>query len=246
MKKVYVVLCLLLISFFFADYAYSLDGTEIMGKVKSLKKPVTVNQSAVLLVLKKGRKDILRFSGIFKDYGFESRMRIEFNQGSKMKFLVVNKKSGESLQWLKLSSGRIRQVPRGEQGNPWLNSHFYNIDIGGARMNQKMKYKLLGEKVVDSVDCYRIESRGAASGVYSKTLIYVGKNDFVIRRIEFFERGFHTKTLTMYKIQKISGIYTPRKIVMARMDGKGKSIIYIKTINYNTRVADFKLKRSGL
>jgi|GEM_PF-1324077 len=246
MKKIYVVLALFVISFLSVDDANALNGTQIMHKTKSLKKPATISQSAVLLILKGGRKDVLRFNGIFKDYGFESRMRIEFNQGSRMKFLVVNKKNGGSLQWLKLSSGRIRQVPRGEKANPWLNSHFYNIDIGGARMNQKMQYKLLGEGVVDSADCYRIESRGGTSGVYSKSIIYVGKNDFVVRRVEFFERGLHTKTLTMYKIKKISGIYTPRKIVMKRTDGKGKSIIYIKTINYNVRVADSKLKRSGL
>lgn len=246
MKKIYVLFLISAILFFAVDYLYALNGNQIMNRVRSLQKPKTINQSAVLLILKGGRKEILRFNGIFKDYGSESRMRIEFNQGSRMKFLVVNKKSGESLQWLKLSSGRIRQVPRGEKANPWLNSHFYNIDIGGAQMNREMKYKLVGEGVADNVDCYRIDSRGGTSGVYSKSIIYVGKNDFVIRRVELFERGRHTKTLTMYKIKKISGIYTPRKIVMERTDGKGKSIIYIKTIDYDARVADFKLKRSGL
>jgi hypothetical protein len=62
----------------------------------------------------------------------------------------------------------------------------------------------------------------------------------------FYEKGSHSKTLRIEKIQVISGIYTPRKMVMERTDGKGKSLLYIKSIQYNIPVSDTVLKREAL
>ena len=85
--------------------------------------------------------------------------------------------------------------------------------------------------------------------MYSKAIIYLRKSDYVIVRIEFFEKGKHTKTLRNEKIQKIQGIYTPRKVVMEKYkNGKllGKSFLYIKSVKYNVKVSDQSFKREAL
>lgn len=223
----------------------SMTADQIMKKVRALKKPSTVKQTSALLIIKEGRRDVYYFSGIYRDYGSESRMRITFKKGSRMEFLVVNRKGKGSRQWLKLSNGKIRQVPRGEKGASWLNSHFYNVDIGGGTTRNAFSYRLLGSVKVDGIDCYRIIGKGDPDGVYSSSIIYAGKSDYVIRKVELYEKGRHTKTLIMQKIQKVSGIYTPRKITMERADGRGKSIFYIKSIQYNVPVKDYRLRRAG-
>lgn len=245
MKKILIVTTVLFTIFSGVNSSFAIDGKEIMEKVKALKKPMTIIQSAVLLIVKGERRDVLKFDGIFKDYGNESRVRIMFKEGTSMEFLVVHEKGGGSTQWLKLSNGRIRQVPQGEKGNTWLNSHFYNVDIGGVTERQNVTYTLLGEGEVEGVPCYRIQGSGNPNGVYSSSILYVGKDDYIVRRVELFEKGKHTKTLILEKIENISGISTPRKITMERADGLGKSIIYIKSINYNSPVSDNELKRSG-
>ena len=63
--------------------------------------------------------------------------------------------------------------------------------------------------------------------------------------VDFYEKGIHTKTITFEKIEKISGIFTPRKLVMERTDGKGKSILYVVSIKYDVPVPDSKLKRES-
>ncbi len=225
--------------------AWALTGRQIMEKNDRLKKPRTSIQESVLLIIKGYAKTKKTFKGISKKYGKKTRKRIIFSYPTRMQFLVWDEPGRDSIQWVKLSSGKVRKIASSEKNKPWVNSHFYNEDISERNIDD-YKYKLIGEATINGTACYKVESRKKRGvKVYSKGIIYVGKKDFVIRRIELYERGRHTKTLTLYKIEKISGIYTPRKGVMERTDGKGKSILYIKSVRYNVPVSDHQLKRES-
>ncbi|MBN2041810.1 MAG: outer membrane lipoprotein-sorting protein [Spirochaetes bacterium] len=244
-RFIYAVLAGIVSVILIGDNAYALNGREIMEKNDALKKPGTSMQTSVLLIVKGNKKEKKEFSGIMKKYGKNTRSRISFSYPTRLEFLVWDEPGNDSLQWIKLSSGRVRKIASSDKGKPWVNSHFYNEDIGDTDIDD-YSYKLIGEGKADNIPCYKIESvKIHGTKVYSKSIVYISKNDYTRRKVEFFEKGSHTKTITFEKIEKIDGIYTPRKLVMERTDGKGKSILYVASIKYDVPVSDAKLKRES-
>jgi hypothetical protein len=202
-------------------------------------------QKNVLLIIKGDREEKKEMESIMKKSGKNTRKRISFSFPTKMEFLVWDEPGTDSRQWIRLSSGRVRKIASSDKGNPWMNSHFYNEDISDSDIND-FSYRLVGEANVDSIPCYQVESiKRNGTPVYSKTIAYVAKSNFVMHRVDFYEGGVHTKTLTMNNIEDISGILTSRKMIMERTDGKGKSIIYLQSIKYNVPVQEDSLKRES-
>jgi hypothetical protein len=225
--------------------SWALTGREIMEKNDRLKKGKTWVQESVLLIVKGASKIKKEFSGTSKRYGKKTRKRINFKYPTRMQFLVWDEPGSDSRQWVKLTSGKVRKIASSEKNKPWVNSHFYNEDISERNLDD-YSYRLAGEGDVGGIKCYKVESRKKrGTKVYSKGVIYVAQSDFVIRRIDLYERGRMTKVIRFLKIEKISGIYTPRKVEMKRTDGRGKSILYIKSVKYNLPVSNSLLKRES-
>jgi len=242
MKRIMFIISIIV---FTSASAFAVTGREIMGKNDSLKKYKTSRNKSVLLIIKDGRSEKKEYEGVGKRYGRELRLNMSFTYPTRLGFLVWDKPGRDKLQWLKLSSGKVRKVAASDKDKPWMNSHFYNEDIG-ERHIEDYEYKLLGEGNVMGVDCYRIKGvKTRGTRVYSKTVLYVGKNDWVIRKVEFYLRGMHVKTLRNERIEKINGIFTFRKIVMERTDGKGKSILYLRSVDYNRSISGNKFKRES-
>jgi hypothetical protein len=243
MKK---IIFITVISVLFATNSlFALTGREIMEKNDALKKPETSVQKCVLLIIKGDKQEKKEFEGIMKKYGKKSRTRISFSYPTRLEFLVWDEPGKDSQQWIKLTSGRVRKIATSDKDKPWVNSHFYNDDISDYDIDD-YTYKLIGEESLDGVECYKIEAvKNKGTIIYSKTIVYIGKSDYVRQRVDFFEKGRHTKTITFTNIEKISGIYTSRKAVMERTDGRGKSILYIQSVQYDVPVSDQKLNKES-
>lgn len=246
MKKQFYSIIITIVSFFLiAGGAFALTGREIMEKNDALKEPKTSMQKNVLLIVKGEKKEKKEFEGIMKKYGKNTRSRISFSFPTRLEFLVWDEPGTDSQQWIKLSSGRVRKIATSDKGKPWVNSHFYNEDIGDTDIDD-YSYKMLGEGEANNIQCYKVEAiKIKGTKVYSKSVIYISKKDYTKQRIDFFEKGIHTKTVTFEMMEKISDIFTPRKIVMERADGRGKSILYMQSVKYDVPVQDNKLNRES-
>jgi hypothetical protein len=228
MKHITAVLTTLI--FLLPAGSWAITGRGIMEKNDRLKKGKTWVQESVLLIIKGSSKIKKEFSGTSKRYGKKTRKRINFKYPTQMQFLIWDKPGSDSRQWVKLTSGKVRKIASSEKNKPWVNSHFYNEDIAERNIDD-YSYTLAGEADVNGTRCYKVESRKKrGTRIYSRGVIYVSKNDFVIRKIDFYERGRMTKVIRFLKIRKISGIYTPGKVVMERTVGRGKSILYLKPV----------------
>ncbi len=230
----------------------SLTGRQIMEKNDALPSAKTMQAYAYLFIFKGGCKSTKcairkEFTMQSKEYNTNNnRSLISFVRPTQLKFLTWSLQGGDNSQWIKPSRSKARKIASGDKGNSFVNSHFYYEDLGSRNIND-FRYRLIGTKKVGNDNCYVVQSiKKKNSRVYSKLHVYVRQTDFVIVRIDFFEKGRHTKTLYNEKIQRIQGIYTPRKAVMVRTDGKGKSILYMTKIQYNVPVSDTKLKPNNL
>jgi len=240
-----LILCLL----FSTKHILALSGEDIMNKNDDLPKPKTTKGYSILIIIKGGNQERKEFKILGKKYGLKTRLRISFVKPTKIELLTHSQYGKDDLQWLKLSSGTVRKIASSDKNSSFVNSHFYYEDIGDKDVDD-FSYEYLDDTSVDDEPCYKVKAvKKKGTKVYSKQIIYVKKSNFVILRVHFYENGIHTKTLRNEKIEIINGIYTPKKVVMEKYkNGKllGKSLLYIKSIQYNIGVSDQLLKRESL
>ena len=221
------------------------SALSIMEKSYAVPDGDSFQKNSVLLVIKSGRTEKKEFITLAKEYDRDWRNRIQFTYPSKMGFLIWDEPGEDSQQWIKLTSGKVRKIATSEKGKPWMNSHFYNQDISRTYI-EDYDYGLLGEEDVNEVACYKIKAQKIrGERVYSHSVLFIGKDDYLKHRIEFYENGLLSKTLELTNYETIDGIPTPRKMTMSRSDGKGKSILYVKDAAYGLNVDDRRLTREA-
>lgn len=247
-NKITLILSLLLILNSFSLVLESVSAESalsIMQKNDAIPEGEVFRKDSVLLVIKSGTTEKKEFISQGKEYDENRRICIQFNYPSKIGFLIWDEPGEDSQQWIKLSSGKVRKLAGSEKGKPWMNSHFYNQDIS-RNYYEDFEYTLIGEEMVADRDCYQIKAvRIRGEKIYSHSLIYIGKEDYYKYRVEYFEEGLLTKTLDFSNYETIQGIPTPRKLTMARSDGRGKSILYIRNANYDIQIDDRTLTREA-
>lgn len=242
MKKLLIISITLVTTFQLS----AMSGRQIMQKNDALPEAKSAKGSSLLVIMKGGRKIVKAFRTESKKYGERTRSRITFTRPTRIEFLTHSQPGSDSNQWIKLTSGKVRKIASSDKGNAFVNSHFYYEDIGDRDIDD-YNYKNIGEGSVDSQAVYKVQAvKKTGTKVYSKTVMYVRKSDYVVVQVDFYENGRHTKTLKNKNITKIQGIYTPRKVYMMRKDGSGGSLLQLKSIKYNVPVSDSRLKPAGL
>lgn len=241
----YIKIPAVLLGLIFTSGLYAENADEIMKKNDALPEGETMQREAVLLIVKSGKNEKKEFSGVSKIYGRKKRSRMQFTYPSKMGFLSWDIPGADNQQWIKLTNGKVRKIASSDKDKPWMNSHFAYEDIAENYIEDYV-YTLLGEAEVSGITCYKIESvKTRGQKVYSKRIIYIGKEDYLMYKVEYYEKGQHTKTLLLENYEAISGIMTARKLTMERTDGRGKSILYLKSVKYNVSVNDNELTQEA-
>lgn len=221
------------------------NGLAIMEKVYAVPEGESFQKSSILLIINSGKTEKKEFVTISKKNDRSWRSNLQFTFPARVGFLVWNDPGEDSHQWIKLSSGKVRKIATSEKSKPWMNSHFYNQDISRNYIEDS-EYTLMGEELMGEILCYKIRAeRTKGEKVYSYTNLYIGKEDYLRYRVEFFENGLMTKVLDYSNYELIDGIFTPRKLTMSRTDGLGKSVLYTKDVIYKMTVNDRELTREA-
>ncbi len=216
---------------------FARSALEIIQKNDALPSPSSSELSMALVIERGGAREIKEFTLRMKKVSSETRTRISFQKPTRIEFLSHSAAGIDTAQWIKLSSPVVRRIASGEKNSSFVNSHFYYADLETPEIAD-FKYSHLTEAKCGSDDCYKIRSeKKRGEKVYSHTDLYIRKSDYVLVQVDFYENERHTKTLLNEKIEWIQGIPTPRKTVMSRADGSGRSILYTRSIHHNTPLA---------
>jgi outer membrane lipoprotein-sorting protein len=244
MKKTAFTLTAIILMIGTAFGAFS--GREIMDKSEALKQPDTVKASVVMTIYKGDTVQEKEFEMTGKKSGKDDKVLITFTKPTKIKFLTHTHKKGDDDQWLMLTSGKVKRIASSERDQAFVNSHLYYEDMK-SRDIDGYNYQLIGEAKAVGEDCYKVEATPKDAGnVYSKAVFYVRKSDFFILRADIFKGGVFHKYVENYDIRLVNGILTPYHSVMYLADGKNRTELRMKTIEYNKSVSDSSLNKEVL
>lgn len=243
----------LLFSMFTASSLQAMTATQIMQKNRALAKPKT-SSASVRLTIKNGSAVVHKQFQIYtKQFGSETRSRINFSAPTRIQFLIYSKPGAASTQWLKTSTGRIRQVAAGDQAASWANSHFFYEDLKTDSLEHYRFERLsdatftMQDRSKTVLECYRIAAfPKSANAVYSKRILYIDKKELRIRRVIFYRNSRHIKTLSNYRFKTVNGVTAPGFVYMQPANRNDSySYLWLQNVQFNIPLSSALFRRSS-
>jgi outer membrane lipoprotein-sorting protein len=132
-------------------------------------------------------------------------------------------------QWLYLPSlKRVKRISSHNKSGPFVGSEFSYEDFTALELN-KFSYQYLREDMVDglAVDVISRSPRYENSG-YSKQIVFIDRDIFQIRKIEFYDRKDELlKTLDLQDYRQYANVWRAHKLLMVNhQTGKSTDLFY--------------------
>lgn len=236
MKKLLLSMILLLNSLF------ALDVQEIANRVKQGSDGYESAKSVMEMVLidqanNKSKRVMhsISFEDKQKDGENGDKSLMEFKTPLDVKgtkFLTHEKIKKNNNQWLYLPAlKRIKRITSKNKSGSFMGSEFSYEDISSREPSKYTHSKQFQEEKLNGIDIYKYERypKDKNSG-YSKQILYVDKNKFVVLKIEFYDKKKELLKTAVYSgYKKIKDTYRVSKIYMENHQNlKATTLSYIE------------------
>src|SRR5262249_24475 len=150
-------------------------------------------------------------------------------------------------QWLYLPAlKRTRQISGGARTESFAGTDFSYEDLSiiADAMDwgeDKAAAALTGEETIDghASDIIELTPTAAADGTYGKIRVWVGRDDLVVRKFEFWDAEGHVaKTLALSDIQDVGGIPAAHHFEMRNERSGSHTTVDLTALTYNTGLDD--------
>lgn len=162
--------------------------------------------------------------------------------------LVINHPGRASDQWMWIpAEERDRRIALQDRSTRFFGTDFSFEDMEERDVNQ-FDYKLLGEEALDGLPSWKLESRPkqSKSSQYTDSILWVGKDDYVIGRIDNFNKGKLIRRVTYADVQKIDNIPTPRRVEVFDATKNSRTVLELDKVAYNIPLKDESFTRDAL
>jgi hypothetical protein len=178
-----------------------------------------------------------------------SRVVLRFTAPPEVKgvaLLVVNHPDRASDQWMWTPAiERDRRIALQDRSTRFFGTDFSFEDLEERDVDQ-YEYALLGEETVDGALCWKIQSvpRQGKSSQYSKSIVWIRKDNYALERIESFSKDQAVRRLDYSDIANVSGIWTARRMEMHDLRRGSRTRLTLEKLEYNLplREEDFTLQ----
>jgi outer membrane lipoprotein-sorting protein len=154
--------------------------------------------------------------------------------------LVVNHPERASDQWMWTPAiERDRRIALQDRSTRFFGTDFSFEDLEERDVNQ-YEYVLRGDDSVDGAICWRIEStpRATKSSQYTRSLVWVRKDNYALARIENFVKEALVRRLAYSEIQNVQGIWTARLLEMTDVRRGSRTRLTLDQLQYNVALKD--------
>jgi outer membrane lipoprotein-sorting protein len=162
-------------------------------------------------------------------------------------FLQFAHRDRDAEQWLFLPAlQRVRQISAQAKTESFMGTDFSYRDLELLTdvlewTEEEASSVLKGADVIEGTEVSLIELTPHKKDVgYSRIVLALSQNDFVIRRMEFYSGSTATpqKVLRMDKIEMIGAIPTPRSLEMKQTTQGSHTTIDVSDVRYNQHLRD--------
>lgn len=165
------------------------------------------------------------------------------------RFLFFERTEGRDEQYIFVPAiKRAIRISDEARKQPFLGTDFYVSDFVTPDLND-FNYSFVGEEDVQGHHCKLVESvpKKMEGQLYSKTITAIDPTDLVVLKAQFFDpKGKLLKVLTIDKLEKIDGHWTPLEQTMKNVQEGTSSKLTMRNVKYNADLPEDTFSRSYL
>jgi outer membrane lipoprotein-sorting protein len=161
------------------------------------------------------------------------------------KILMLN--DGDDIWTYSPRTSRVRHLATHMKKARVMGSDFAYEDFGGGDYLKKFTIKLLGEEKMEGVACHKLEMIPTSEGPsYAKEIVWVGKTDFIPRRVDYYDDEGLLKNLSISQVKMVQDRATPMEYVMENKREGGQTAITVMEMDYQAEVNENMFTERGL
>jgi hypothetical protein len=159
--------------------------------------------------------------------------------------LVVQHRHQEDDQWLYMPAlGRLQRIAKGGQRNYFMGTDFAFEDLRSDDLDAHAYYRLSDESYQGRL-CYVVEAVPISAAAkrdsgYSKRVVWVRQDNFVVVKVEFFDtRGKPLKVLHGSDFEQLKGgMWRANRGVMENLQRNHKTLVRVLERQVNVAIKD--------
>jgi outer membrane lipoprotein-sorting protein len=173
----------------------------------------------------------------------QSKVVIAFKAPAEVKgvaLLIVNHPDRASDQWMWTPAiERDRRIAMQDRSTRFFGTDFSFEDLEERDVDQ-FDYELLGDQKIEGAVCWKIQSvpKQAKSSQYTKSVVYVRKDNYAFARIESFVKDLAVRRLNYSNIANIQGIWTAKSLTMSDVRRGSTTRLTLDKVEYNVPLSD--------
>ena len=143
-------------------------------------------------------------------------------------------------QWIYLPAlKRVKRISSEGRGDSFMGSDFTYDDLGDRHPSED-DHRVTGVETVAGEDCWIVESVPRnPKDLYSRTVTWVSKNTRVGVKREYYDhRGALLKTLTISRLESISGVWVILKTEMRNVQKNTSTRIEFSDVKVNSGIPE--------
>ena len=181
----------------------------------------------------------------------QSKVVIQFKAPAEVKgvaMLIVNHPDRASDQWMWTPAvERDRRIAMQDRSTRFFGTDFSFEDLEERDVDQ-FDYELLGEQKVENALCWKIQSvpKQAKSSQYTKSIVYVRKDNYAFARIESYVKDLVVRRLTYSSIVNIQGIWTSKLLTMSEVKRGSVTRLTLEKVEYNAPISEERFTLQSL
>jgi hypothetical protein len=173
----------------------------------------------------------------------DSKAILRFTAPAELKglaLLIVTHPDRASDQWMWTPAiERERRIALQDRSTRFFGTDFSFEDLEERDVDQ-FDYKLLGGDTVDGAACWKIRTtpKESKSSQYTWSALYIRKDNYVLARIENFNKDKLIRRVHSYDIRKVDNIWTARTVEVYDAGRESRTVLKLDKLEYNLPLKD--------
>ncbi len=245
MKKLFVFLLFLGVVNLYGEET-KLSPQQILKKSIDISSPDTMYSLTKQVVYTyTGKKRVFEVKSWSK--GKNEKILFEYVKPARVKgdkFLFL--KGGDI--WAYFSkTGRVRRIASSAKKSKMQGSDFSYEDVSMmSSLEKDFKAKIIKEEKFDGDKCYVLQLIPVKKDIsYNKLIAYIKKDDFTLRKVNFFKNNKLIKFMIQKDYKKVNGFYVPFITIMKSVKNDTKTESIIKKVKVNIKIPDKKFNKNN-
>jgi hypothetical protein len=162
--------------------------------------------------------------------------------------LMINHTDRASDQWMWIpAEERDRRIALQDRSTRFFGTDFSFEDLEERDVDQ-YSYNLAGDDNLNGVACWKIESRPqqGKSSQYTSSFWWIRKDNYVITRLDNFDKDKLIRRINYTDIKLIGGIWTALTAEVAEIPRNSKTVLKLDKVDYNLAMKDTNFTREAL